>query len=174
MSIQCSRCIYGCNDAEWHWLKDQDWLVPDWTTASPDQHHCIGLRARISELRVGGVFALQGGAPDCAILAGRAGVGLARSRERRDKLGSHRSRGLRLHPRGRHGSEHATHSVATSASIHRARQSLQVGRADELIAATSSLSGTSIQPSAASIPHGPQRLSGGMRAHVQGSGPPTP
>ena len=21
MSIQCSRCINGCNDAEWHWLK---------------------------------------------------------------------------------------------------------------------------------------------------------
>ena len=21
MSIQCSRCITGCNDAEWHWLK---------------------------------------------------------------------------------------------------------------------------------------------------------
>ena len=21
LSIQCSRCINGCNDAEWHWLK---------------------------------------------------------------------------------------------------------------------------------------------------------
>ena len=21
LSIQCSRCITGCNDAEWHWLK---------------------------------------------------------------------------------------------------------------------------------------------------------
>ncbi|CAE7876462.1 unnamed protein product, partial [Symbiodinium sp. KB8] len=66
---------------------------------APDQHHRIGapppthlaaqhtkgLRALVSELRVGGVFAPQGGAEDSAILCGRAGMGLARLRKRRDE-----------------------------------------------------------------------------------------
>ena len=57
--------------------------------APPPTHltaeHAEGLRAPVSELRVGGVFAPHGGAEDSAILCGRAGVGLARSRKRRDE-----------------------------------------------------------------------------------------
>ena len=97
-----------------------------------------------------------------------------------DRPGSARARGGEVakkaaaHDRGRKGSENATQSVATHASIHRARRSLQVGRVGGLPEPRSSRKAHPSSFRLQATTNGPPRLSGGRLGHARqrGSGRP--